>query len=730
MGANRRKFVTELANLVSAVQVGNIPSIVTIEAPSGWGKTRIVKELYTHLANKQKSNYWPQKIASIEPNSSIEVQRKEIEPVDFTLRQSNSLPDFMWIGVTCTHRQSHCEILNDVNRQLEMHKIFIDAKRKELNANAFSSKGALDKIKALGITMTEDVMGSVIGELAELVGGTMPFGGSIINALKKGASLIIDNYTTDKVIKASGLPMEVTQSVIDLVNKLVSLFDNGIPVIIVIEDIQLASPALNLFLSELVTQKVGALVIGTSYNGLYDNDVAAWHLCAIKVSHNKSLPEKLFNSNLNLDINKEEIVNAITLISPDSEYTVLKKIAEKFDTPLTLQLNLERHFGMRGRGAALTEEEIARFEKNTLKFYQARWEALPIEIKKHFVTASVVSSRTKMLWDDDAVIAYLNTDPANSFSAKSLNNISDWTMNVLGSFKEFKNLERFLVAQQEQNEFFSEREKAECLHTVYRSLTSKLDEKNDLRVHFAWLIEALCGCVELACALGNDECIYEAVCNMCSFFHSAAIYIEQSALSNDELLGLAKIGQWLAFEDFNAFKNQQIPAVSWQHEDIPEFELGNEEVMTIYGVIDHYFQTHYKLFTYNQAHVVDETLYLLSVAQSDERIDEFKIFGYRICKRILLATALNGTDLEVEAVIELVMLYLNKLETELSNLDKLAAIGNIEDLNNTREFSDVKVFNHFRRDIRLNLILTGGNLREIDALLVSKGKEHGLIPEH
>ncbi|MDQ3326793.1 MAG: ATP-binding protein, partial [Actinomycetota bacterium] len=53
MGAERRAVVDELLRAFDGVAESGEPRWLSLEAAPGWGKTRLVQELYTRLAERQ-----------------------------------------------------------------------------------------------------------------------------------------------------------------------------------------------------------------------------------------------------------------------------------------------------------------------------------------------------------------------------------------------------------------------------------------------------------------------------------------------------------------------------------------------------------------------------------------------------------------------------------------------------------------------------------------------------
>lgn len=82
-GTSRIRLVDGLLALVDQVQALGEARWVSLEAPSGWGKTRVAQALYERLAARQTQAYWPATIleATAAANADdISYRRKRIFP--------------------------------------------------------------------------------------------------------------------------------------------------------------------------------------------------------------------------------------------------------------------------------------------------------------------------------------------------------------------------------------------------------------------------------------------------------------------------------------------------------------------------------------------------------------------------------------------------------------------------------------------------------------------------
>lgn len=105
VGEDRTGVVHELVDAFDRVARGGGPELTCLVAPIGWGKTRIVQELYGRLAAERQGAppYWPRSI--VEATDVVEPTRlrKRIYPGRFTAPAA-STPSWFWWGLSCERK--------------------------------------------------------------------------------------------------------------------------------------------------------------------------------------------------------------------------------------------------------------------------------------------------------------------------------------------------------------------------------------------------------------------------------------------------------------------------------------------------------------------------------------------------------------------------------------------------------------------------------------------------
>jgi len=97
VGEGRGEMVRLLGGMFDRVAEVEQPVWVQLVAGSGWGKTRVARELYRWLAaeRQQQPAYWPADVLVEGMVDVVEVRRKRVTPGAFD-HVPGSLPSWFW----------------------------------------------------------------------------------------------------------------------------------------------------------------------------------------------------------------------------------------------------------------------------------------------------------------------------------------------------------------------------------------------------------------------------------------------------------------------------------------------------------------------------------------------------------------------------------------------------------------------------------------------------------
>jgi hypothetical protein len=116
VGDGHHALVDALVGEFETVCTRRVPSWWSLEANTGWGKTRVIQEFYARIAGVQpEPRYWPPAILTPEENR-VNVQRKRVHP-PLTKAAVGATPSWFWWGISCSSR--HGTPLNALAHDLE-----------------------------------------------------------------------------------------------------------------------------------------------------------------------------------------------------------------------------------------------------------------------------------------------------------------------------------------------------------------------------------------------------------------------------------------------------------------------------------------------------------------------------------------------------------------------------------------------------------------------------------
>ena len=132
VGVGHRRLVDELVAEFARVREGRVPSWWSLEANTGWGKTRVIQELYARLAAAQpEPRYWPAAILTSAPGRA-EDQRKQVHP-PLVEAPAGAVPEWFWWGIACSSRHGTPlnALVHDLDR-FEERRAALEARFRQL----------------------------------------------------------------------------------------------------------------------------------------------------------------------------------------------------------------------------------------------------------------------------------------------------------------------------------------------------------------------------------------------------------------------------------------------------------------------------------------------------------------------------------------------------------------------------------------------------------------------
>ena len=412
VGASRVALADGLVALFDDVRDSGGSRWISLEAPSGWGKTRVGREFYARLAGGQSPpRYWPEVIA--DPN------RKAVVPTGD--RQSGSLPDFLWWGVSCSDRHGVAiEALRSDLGQLERHAPFVDLVcRRGRGLKEKAIQGALSTWKALAVPGAKHLAGTVVPG-AGLASSIVRTAAGAARVRRQERRLVGQESPVD----AGGGDLAA-----QAVEQLCALGSAGFPVVVFIEDVHLADAELLEVLEGLLRRGSHLLVVTTTWPGKLDEVPEFAGLArdlgerALRVGHLVAAGPPFPDGAGLVALDAADCAQIVRAHYPQADSATVGFLVDRYSNPLALELvcampRYREQFGQRG-DLRISAEDIDSLPAATIEgLYRDYWSQLPERLRLRYAVAGAISpeainfegGRGHRTWSDavlDEVIAGL-----------------------------------------------------------------------------------------------------------------------------------------------------------------------------------------------------------------------------------------------------------------------------------------------------------------------------------
>lgn len=410
VGEGRRGILAGLLALFDQARSDPRPVWVSLEAPTGWGKTRIAREFYAALAQTRQTEppYWPVTMAT--DRSRVSERRKTINPPDFD-HVPLSRPDYLWWGIACGMR-------NGTPTESLLQDIAVLRKHIDHLENAwwyragFVQKFTSPAFLALRAKVLEDGIAAVadfgIARAAELVGGALPGFSTMGWLIRKGVQQTRAARARSKNLRsAEGIVYKPSE--IDEVESFVAKIAPLIPVVLFVEDIHDADDLLLELLERLVRRSAPVLILTTGWPGFIDANpgLARAMLAAgdrmIRIDEETTtlpspFPPEASLRALDTDDLASILQSHVTRVSAATRSALLSA----YRNPFALELVLETYGGPDGDILDIEPADVERLSRKVEDIYRAAWERLD------------ESDRLRLALTTLAIPALVSADPTDS----------------------------------------------------------------------------------------------------------------------------------------------------------------------------------------------------------------------------------------------------------------------------------------------------------------------------
>lgn len=315
VGRHRFDALDRLSEDFREVAAGNGPRVTFLQAPLGWGKTRLVHEFYRRLSAAQHTPYWPAAISTgpLESSDDVSRERKRLVPPPFEVPDGAS-PEWIWLGIAsdpsifARPEESHQRLV----AQLEPHLVPV-LRRKRMTA---ASLRALASIVSTLLPIPTE-----IDVFLELWGGAR----SLSDAWRDGRGS--RTVATDSIDYSA-----------QLWKLLASVWGDdgagGPPVVLVIEDAQFLSSTSVDLLRLVLASRLPFFVIATGWELDGSDRFAAFEALV------DSRPAGLRVESLQA-LDREEARDILDVLHPGTPHQVVDVLAQRFSSnPYALQVFL------------------------------------------------------------------------------------------------------------------------------------------------------------------------------------------------------------------------------------------------------------------------------------------------------------------------------------------------------------------------------------------------------
>lgn len=421
VGAGPRQAAARLLAAFEEVgRRGARPRMVTLEAPVGWGKTRIVQALYAGLASRQSTpRYWPPSLVPDPAGEAIGVHdaRKRIYPTRMQPPR-RATPEFLWWGITATRRQvggAAVQVLADDVTQITAHRRALERRSRRELGTLRGLWFALRRRFAL-----RSLLATVGGEAASAAVATA---GTVL----AGPAAIAAGFAVERLIVAmarlrtrgggSGGLDPTGGSRPDLVGPiaahLIDIARAGVPLVIAVEDLHAADDSLVDLLLQLLTGPAAPiLVVATAWPGLLEEDARPASRLLREVP--RASLERLTRTDRPA-LAADELADVALAAAPDLDPVSARLLADHFSNPLCVVLSTRLRRVRRAIAAGTLPADLRAMPHDVDGMFRMAWGELPEDLRSALTLAALSTPagvdaagsprRGSTVWDTDVVVA-------------------------------------------------------------------------------------------------------------------------------------------------------------------------------------------------------------------------------------------------------------------------------------------------------------------------------------
>jgi tetratricopeptide (TPR) repeat protein len=257
---DRNAIVDDLVARFREVERGKGSQLATLVAPPGWGKTRIVHELYARLASEQPApRYWPD---SIQAETEFDMRgifnsRNCVYPRHLTRIVDRAKMTYMWLGLSCDLRHGiPTDALKDAASQINDHAIALEL------ARTMKFEAAKTSLDATGAVVT------ILGLLGVVVVPPLGIAVSAVGLAKLGwDKRDLPSRVKEWLSNWKGVEREIGRDERErtiVLAKQIERLSDAVPIVIIVDNAHWADQRLLDLLGRVLTASEGRVLLITT----------------------------------------------------------------------------------------------------------------------------------------------------------------------------------------------------------------------------------------------------------------------------------------------------------------------------------------------------------------------------------------------------------------------------------------------------------------------------------
>ena len=399
VGWSRLRLVDGLVRIYDGVLESGTSRWVSLEGPSGWGKTRVAHELFARLSARQEEpRYWPAVI------DDPDLGRKAAQPGRF-VRPKDSLPEFLWWGIACSARQglATAALTRDIER-LSAHGVYVEAAWRALVSARERFGGNLSKarrilaeetafeVMSLGV---EQIAGAVVPVLGVAARLTRWAGDEARHKIRQREDIASDTVFDDEP------SLDVVDDTADLLGRFTKA---GFPVLIFVEDAHAADEVLLELIGKMLRREGTVLVITTAWPDFAADNPALSELMRehegrlSRVGHTEPAGPPFSAGAGLLELEADARSSILHNYYPNVEAETEDFLLQRYVNPLALELfgqvNIYRtseKYRTSDGALWLPHEARDRLPRSIRALYRTLWAELPVQVQFALAVAHVLT---------------------------------------------------------------------------------------------------------------------------------------------------------------------------------------------------------------------------------------------------------------------------------------------------------------------------------------------------